>query len=165
MAVVEIKKFNEPVLRKKCSRVQKIDREVKDIIVDMAQTMEKENGFGLAAPQVGVSKRIIVVRADAGDRRILVLVNPKIISKSKKIEELEEGCLSFPGIFLEIKRPKKVEVKGLDINGKEINFSADGILARVLQHEIDHLDGILFFSRLGFFKKIKFLLKHPSLKL
>jgi len=165
MAIVEIKKFNDKVLREKCARVQKIDRGVRDIIVDLAQTMEQDNGFGLAAPQIGVSKRIIVVRADSGDRRILVLVNPKITAKSKEKEELEEGCLSFPGIFLKIKRPKKVEVEGLDINGKEIKFSADGILARVFQHEIDHLDGILFFSRLGFFKKIKFFIKHPSIKL
>ena len=165
MAVVEIKKFNEKILRKKCARVQKIDRGVKDIIIDMAQTMEKQNGFGLAAPQIGISKRIIVVRADFGDRRILALVNPKITAKSKEIEEMEEGCLSFPGIFLKIKRHGKVEVEGMDINGKKISFSADGILARVFQHEIDHLDGIVFFSRLGFFKKIKFLLKHPSIKL
>ena len=165
MAVVEIKKFNEPILRRKCSGGQKIDREIKDIIVDMAQTMEKESGFGLAAPQVGISKRIIVIRTDSGGRRILVLINPKIISKSKEIEELEEGCLSFPSIFLKIKRPKKVEVKGTDINGREVIFNADGIFARVLQHEVDHLDGILFFSRLKFFPKIKFLLKHPLIKL
>ncbi len=165
MAVVEIKKFNDPVLRKKCARVEVIDRGVKDIIADMAQTMEKENGLGLAAPQIGVSKRIIIARAGFDSGRILALVNPKILSKSRETVEMEEGCLSFPGVFLEIKRPEKVEVEGMDINGEKINFSADGILARVFQHEIDHLDGILFFSRLGFFKKMKFLIKHPSLNI
>jgi peptide deformylase len=165
MAIVGIKKFNEAVLRRKCARVEIIDGGVKDVVADMAQTLERENGLGLAAPQIGVSKRIIIARAGFDSGRILVLINPKILSKSKETVEIEEGCLSFPGIFLEIKRSERVEVEGINIDGKKIRFSADGILARVFQHEIDHLDGILFFSRLAFFKKMKFLLKHPSLNL
>ena len=159
MTVLEIKKFNEPVLRKKCKRVEKIDKKIKKLIVDMAQTMEKNQGIGLAAPQVGVLKRVIVVQTDFKGRRILGLVNPKIVKRSREKEVDIEGCLSFPGIFLEIKRAKEIEVEGLDINGKEIQLKAKGLLARVFQHEIDHLDGILFFDRLSFLKRIALKLK------
>jgi len=165
MAMLEIKKFNEPVLRKKCKEVRKIDKKIKKLVVDMAQTMEKKIGIGLAAPQVGVLKRIIVVRTYLENRLILGLINPKILKKSPELEVDEEGCLSFPDIFLKIKRAKEVEVEGLDIDGKKIRLKTKGLVARVLQHEIDHLDGILFTKRLSFFQKLKFKLKHPSTKL
>ncbi len=155
MAILEIKKFNEPVLRKKCEKVKKVDEEIKKLIVDMAQTMKEEQGIGLAAPQVGVSKRVIVVQTDLEGRRILALVNPKIIKKSQEKEKDEEGCLSFPGIFLEIKRAKEVEVEGLDIKREKIKLKAKGLLARVFQHEIDHLDGVLFIDRISFWQRLK----------
>jgi peptide deformylase len=164
MAILEIKKFNEPVLRKKCQRVKKIDKKTRKLIVDMAQTMEREQGVGLAAPQVGISKRVITV-LNLENRRILGLVNPKILKKSQETEIDEEGCLSFPNIFLKIKRAREAEVEGIDINGKKIKLKAKGLLARIFQHEIDHLDGILFFNRLNFAQRIKFKLKHPSIKL
>ncbi len=164
MAILEIKKFNEPVLRKKCEEVKKIDKKMKKFIVDVAQTMKEGQGVGLAAPQVGVSKRVIIVATDLAGQRILEMVNPKIMKKGKEIEIEEEGCLSFPGIFLKIKRAKEVEVEGLDINGDEVKLKAKGLLARVFQHEIDHLDGILFFNRLGFFQKIKFKIKYPRIR-
>ncbi len=163
MAILNIKKFNEPVLRKKCEEINKIDKETEDFIVDMAQTMVKKDGVGLAAPQVGVSKRVIVVMTDLAGQRIFEMVNPKIIKKSKETEFGKEGCLSFPGIFLKIKRMKEIEVKGLDIKGRKIQLKAEGFLARVFQHEIDHLDGILFFHRLSFIQKIKFRIKHPRI--
>lgn len=155
MAILEIKKFNEPVLRKKCKRIRKIDKKIKKLAIDMVQTMKKGQGIGLAAPQVGVLKRVIVVQTDLGGQRILALVNPKIIKKSFETEVSEEGCLSFPGIFLEIKRAKEVEVEGLDIKGKKIKLEAKGLLARVFQHEIDHLDGILFIGKISFWQKLK----------
>lgn len=158
MAVLEIKKNNEPVLRKKAKGVRKVDKEIRQLIVDMAQTMAKGHGIGLAAPQVGILRRVIVVHGDFKSQRILGLVNPKITKKSKEKEKDTEGCLSFPGVILEVKRAKEVEVKGLDINGKKIRLKAKGLLARVLQHEIDHLDGILFFNRLNIIDKIKFKL-------
>jgi len=160
MAILEIKKFNEPVLRKKCKKVGRVDKKIKKLAIDMVQTMKKGQGIGLAAPQVGVSKRVIVVQTDLGGQRILALVNPKIIKKSLETEVDEEGCLSFPGIFLEIKRAKEVEVEGLDIKGEKIKLEAKGLLARVFQHEIDHLDGILFFNRLSFVSRILFKIKH-----
>jgi len=161
---MKIEKFNSSVLRKKCEEIGEITDEIKDIVVDMAQTMEKNQGIGLAAPQVGISKRIVVVQADWEGGRILALVNPKIIKRSQEKQITEEGCLSFPGIFIKIKRAKSVTVKGLNIKGEEIEFKADGIAATVFQHEIDHLNGTLFFQRLNFFKKILFKLKHPLLR-
>lgn len=159
MAILEIKKFNNPVLRKKCEPVLKVDKKIKKLIVDMVQTMEKNQGIGLAAPQVGVLKRVIVVRTDLKGQQILGLVNPNIIKKGRGKKIDEEGCLSFPGVFLKIERAKKAEVEGLDINGKKIKIKAEGVLARVFQHEIDHLDGILFYDRLAFFQKILFNLR------
>jgi len=160
MAILKVRKYKDPILRKKGSKIKKVDEEIKKIIVDMVQTMEKDGGVGLAAPQVGISKRIIVVDTDLKGQRILALINPEIIEKSKEKDRDEEGCLSFPGIFLEIKRSKKVKVKALDINGEKVELSAQGLLARVFQHEIDHLDGILFIDRLNILKRILFKLKH-----
>ena len=160
MAVLEIKKNKDPVLKERAKRVRRIDKKIKKLIVDMAQTMAKEQGIGLAAPQVGVLKRVIVIQGDFKGRGILALVNPKITKMSREKEKDIEGCLSFPGIILDIKRAKEIKVKGLDINGKRINIKAAGLLARVLQHEIDHLNGILFYNRLNFFKRIKFRLKY-----
>jgi len=165
MAVLEIKKFNDKVLRKRAKKVRKVDKEIRQLIVDMAQTMKRGQGIGLAAPQIGVSRRVIVIQHDFKGQRILGLVNPKITKISKEKEKDMEGCLSFPGIILEIKRAKEVKVKGLDINGKEVKLKAKGLLARVLQHEIDHLNGILFFNRLNIIKKLRFKLKHFSIKL
>ena len=165
MAILSIKKFNEPVLRRRCKEVRKIDRKTKRLIVDMAQTMIKNRGVGLAAPQIGVSKRIIVVQNGPKEGRIFTLVNPKIKKASRENQVVEEGCLSFPGIFLKIKRAKEIEIEGKDIKGREIKIRARGFLAQVFQHEIDHLDGILFFNRLGFFQKIRFKLRHPLIKL
>ena len=161
MAILEIKKFNDSVLKKKCRKVGKIDEEIKKLIVDMTQTMVKSNGIGISAPQVGVLKRIIVIRTNLSGEGFFELINPKILEKSKETEIIEEGCLSFPGVFLKIKRPKTIEVEGLDINGKKIRLMAKGFSARIFQHEIDHLDGILFFNRLSFFKRLKFKLKKP----
>lgn len=160
MAILEIRKFKDKILRKKAKKVSKVDKEIKKLIVDMAQTMKKNQGIGLAAPQVGILKRIIVFQADRPGQRIFSLINPKVKKKSREKEKGEEGCLSFPKVLLEIKRAKLIEVEGLDINGNKVKFEAKGLLARILQHEIDHLDGVLFFDRLSLLKRIKFKLCH-----
>ena len=160
MAILEIRKFNDPVLRKKAKKVGSINQEVRQLAVNMAQTMKKGEGIGLAAPQVGVLKRIITIETDYRNRGILALINPKIIKKSREKEKDTEGCLSFPGIFIELKRAKKIEVKAKNINGEKIKFSAEGLLARAIQHEIDHLNGIVFYKRLNPFKRIAFQIKH-----
>jgi len=167
MATLEIKKYPEPILGKKCQEVKEITPEIKELVLNMAEAMLKNQGIGLAAPQVGVLKRIIVVTTKNGT---FPLINPKILRRSKETELFLEGCLSFPGLFLEIKRPKFVEVETLDINGKKIRlgrkellsgslttarYPAGVILSRVIQHEIDHLDGILFIDKISFWQRLK----------
>ena len=165
MAVLEIKKLNDPVLRRKCAPVKKVDKEIRKIIVDMAQTMKESQGIGLSASQVGISKRLIVVQSDLKSGRILGLINPEIKKKSKEKETDKEGCLSFPGIFLEIKRAKEILIEAQDFNGKKIQLKASNLFARVFQHEIDHLNGILFFNRLSFVRKVGFKMKYPKIKM
>jgi len=162
--ILEIKKFNEKVLREKAKPVEKIDEGIKNLVSDMVEIMIKNDGIGLAAPQVGISKRVVVLQADLEGEQILSLINPKIISKKKAEILQEEGCLSFPGIYINIKRSKEIEVEAMNIRGKKVRFRAEGLLARIVQHEVDHIDGIPFFNRLGLFDKIKFKLKHLSLK-
>lgn len=159
MALLEIRKFKDPVLRKRCEDVKEITSEIEKLVFDMVETMKKSKGMGLAAPQVGVSKRVVVIQPNFRKQEFLALINPKVIKKNKEKDILEEGCLSFPGIFLEISRPKKIKVEALNAKGEKIEFEAEGVLSHVFQHEIDHLDGILFFDRLGLIEKIKFKLK------
>jgi len=164
MSALEIRKFNDPVLRKRAGRVWKIDEDIHRLVLDMAQTMKEKQGVGLAAPQVGILKRIIIVEMDYRTRKALALINPKIVKKGREKIMNTEGCLSFPDTFLEIKRAKSVIVKAQDVSGNKIELKAEGILARILQHEIDHLNGTLFFDRLNLLEKIKFKFKNPSFK-
>lgn len=160
MAILKIKKYKDSILRQKAKEIKEINSEVKKLANDMIDTMVESNGVGLAANQVGVLKRIITVRLSAKKPEFLVLINPKIVKKSKTTSPLEEGCLSFPNIFIEIRRPKKIEVEGLMLNGEKVRFEADGMMSHVFQHEIDHLDGKPFYTRLSVFKKIKFKMKN-----
>jgi peptide deformylase len=138
--------YPNDILRKKAGEIKDPkDPEIKRLILDMLETMkESGNALGLAAPQVGFSVRLCVIRLDSKN---YILINPEIKSKSIRKEIMEEGCLSFPGEFLPIKRHKKVKVKALDRKGNKIIIKADGMLSRALQHEIDHLDGVLFIDR------------------
>ena len=133
----------DDILRKKSRRVEKIEERILQLLDDMVETMYKEDGVGLAAPQVGILKRVIVV--DIGDG-IIKLINPEIVEQKGEQQD-EEGCLSVPGIIGEVKRPYKVKVKGLNELGEEIEIEATGLLARAFCHEIDHLDGILFIDK------------------
>jgi len=159
MAVLKIRKYGDPILRRKCKPVEKTDKEVKQLIEDMVETMAVNDGAGLAAPQVGESQRIIVINPDFRKGEVFVLINPKITRKWGDLVEVEEGCLSFPGVFLKIKRPEKIEVEAVNKFGKKVLITTGGIVARIIQHEVDHLDGILFSDRLGFVKKLKFKLR------
>ncbi|MBO8127688.1 MAG: peptide deformylase [Peptococcaceae bacterium] len=143
MAVFKIVCHPDPVLREKAERVKKITPHIEKLIDNMADTMYSYNGVGLAAPQIGVSKRVIVVDVGEG---LVALVNPEIV-ETEGSERGKEGCLSIPGYWGEVDRAQRVRVKGLSRNGKEVVISAEGFLARALQHEIDHLDGILFIDR------------------
>ena len=145
MAKLPIVEYPDPILLKQTGLVKDANSpEIQKLIIDMLETMEKNNGVGLAAPQVGKSLRLCVIRVDDEE---YILVNPKITYRSWVQEICEEGCLSFPGKFIPVSRPKKVHVNALDGNGEKISLKAEGLLARVLQHEIDHLDGKVFIEK------------------
>lgn len=159
MAVLEIRKYPDEVLRKKALPVENIDKDLQRLIDNMTETMYAAPGIGLAAPQVGVSKRLVVIDVSTKEEKhpLIVLINPEIIEADSFIDS-EEGCLSVPGYTSTIKRAGWVVVKGLDRNGKPVQIEGTGLLARALQHEIDHLDGVLFVDRMSsikreFFKK------------
>jgi len=154
--VLEIKKYPDPILRKKSEEVKEVTEPVKKLGQEMIQTMMEKDGLGLAAPQVGKLKRIIVVQTANGPG---VFINPELIKKSRETEIKEEGCLSFPKLFLKIKRARETEIEALNSQGEKIKVKTEGLPARVFQHEIDHLDGILFIDRLSFWQKLKFKLK------
>jgi len=146
MAILEIKEYGEPDLREKALPVKEITPEILNLIKDMAETMYTASGVGLAASQVGVLKRIILV--DGEEDELIVLINPVIIKSEGEVVE-EEGCLSVPDIYSQVKRSSKVTIKALNENGDLIEITKEGLTARALQHEIDHLDGILFIDRIG----------------
>jgi peptide deformylase len=133
---------NNPLLRQKAKEVKEITADIKQLVLDMIETVEANDGVGLAAPQVGQSLQIIVVKLEI-DKEDLVLINPQIKKTSRRKEVMEEGCLSLPNITVPVERPVRITVQGLDINGQLVKIKAKDILARVIQHEIDHLDGIL----------------------
>ncbi|MGI6092797.1 MAG: peptide deformylase [Veillonellaceae bacterium] len=143
MAVLEIKKAGDEVLKKVCTPVTKIDRKIKKLIEDMAETMYAANGVGLAAPQIGLPIRVVVI--DTGDG-LIELINP-VITEKEGCDKDTEGCLSIPFVFGEVERYSKVTVEALNRNGKTVKVTGTGLLARALQHELDHLDGVLFIER------------------
>ena len=146
MAIRNIRKNGDEILRKKSREVEKVDEKIKELVKDMIETMYKNNGVGLAAPQVGILKRVVVI--DLYDNNgPIVLINPEII-KEKGEQEVEEGCLSFPNQFAKIIRPAEVTVKALDEDGKEIKIKAKELLAQAISHEVDHLEGILFVDKI-----------------
>jgi len=139
--------YPNPILRQKARKITKEEissPEIQELVFEMLQTMKEHDGVGLAAPQVGKSLRLCTIKIEGGT---YVLINPKIKSKSWSKEIAEEGCLSFPGKFIPIKRSKRVKVEALDKEGRETSLKAEGLLARAFQHEIDHLDGILYIDR------------------
>ncbi len=143
MALLDIRKAGDKVLKEQAAPVTKIDRRIKKLLGDMAQTMYEANGVGLAAPQVGVSLRVIVIDAGEG---LNELVNP-VIDAAEGCEVGTEGCLSIPGVFGEVERCAAVTVEGLNREGRKVRVSGSGFFARALQHEIDHLDGVLFIEK------------------
>jgi len=157
----------DPILRIKSENLDKVDNALRKLMDDMLETMYAAPGIGLAAVQIGILKRLIVIDISKGEEKKnpLFLINPKIKYKSEKTSIYEEGCLSLPGHFAEIERPAECHVDYLDYNGKEKSIKADGLLATCVQHEIDHLDGVLFIDYLSKLKKemiIKKLIKHKK---
>ena len=143
MALREIRKEGDDILRKKCRKVEKFDNRLGELIDDMAETMHKANGVGLAGPQVGMLKQVVVI--DVGDG-VMELVNPQIVKTEGKVVDTE-GCLSVPGVWGTVERPKKVTVTAQDRYGKEHTYTGEDLLARAFCHEIDHLSGVLFLDK------------------
>lgn len=143
MSVLEIRKAGDKVLKEHAESVARVDRKIRRLLDDMAQTMYEADGVGLAAPQVGVSLRVIVI--DAGDG-LVELINPVVI-EGEGSATASEGCLSIPGVFGEVERCAKVTVEYFNRQGKKAKITGIGLLARALQHEIDHLEGILFIEK------------------
>jgi peptide deformylase len=155
MAVLNIEKYPSKVLKRKASPVERVDGPVRTLMDNMLETMYASSGIGLAAPQVGVSTRVIVLDVninEGDDYPVLMLANPEVI-RSEGSVEFEEGCLSVPDFTTLIKRPSEVTVKALDRDGKEVTIEAGGIMAIALQHEIDHLEGKLILDRASTIKR------------
>jgi peptide deformylase len=163
MAVLPILEAPHPLLKARTAPVEAFDEGLRKLALDMFDTMYLAPGIGLAAPQVGVLKRLCV--ADVSDRkkgeepRRLALVNPEVVWRSSEGDTQEEGCLSLPNQFADVSRPRAVRVRYRDLEGVERELEADGLLARCLQHEIDHLDGVLFVDRLSTLKRDMILRK------
>lgn len=152
MALLEILEFPDERLRRKAKPVEVVDASIQRLIDDMFETMYAAPGVGLAATQVNVAKRVVVIDVSETKDQPLCLINPEILDRSG-IEEREEGCLSVPGVFEKVCRAEKVKVKALDRSGKPFEFEAEGLLAVCVQHEIDHLDGKLFVDYLSPLKR------------
>ena len=145
MAIRDILKFGEPILEQKAKRVRTFDAELKKLADDMLETMRKAYGVGLAAPQVGVPLRLAII--EIPEEEPLIMVNPEVTDQ-KGERHVTEGCLSYPGYRGETIRSEMVKVKAVDLNGEKIRIKGDGLLAQALEHEIDHLNGILYTERL-----------------
>jgi peptide deformylase len=143
LSVLTILEFPDERLRKKAVAVQAVDGNIKKLVDDMLETMYQAKGVGLAAPQVNVHQRIVVIDVSEEKDKPLCLINPEIIAKDG-MEESEEGCLSVPGFFEKVKRAERIKVKALDKEGSPFEFEADNLLAVCVQHELDHLEGKLF---------------------
>ena len=157
----------DPILRKKSEILEKVDDELRKLLDEMLETMYSAPGIGLAAVQVGILKRLIVIdiSKEKEKKNPLFLINPEIVSKSERTSTYEEGCLSLPGYFAEIERPSECHIKYIDYEGKKKEIKASGLLSTCIQHEVDHLNGVLFIDYLSKLKKdmiIKKLAKHKK---
>lgn len=160
---MEIRLLGDSVLRQSAEDVEVFDDELRRLIRDMFETMYVEEGIGLAAPQIGVSKRFFVMDVGEEGIRAQAIVNPVIVEESGS-EKAEEGCLSLPGLVGAVERATEIVVEGFDPEGKPLRFEASGLVARCIQHEIDHLDGVLFIDKLSPMKRKMLLSKWKKLR-
>lgn len=164
MAVLRMRYLGDPILRREAEAVEAVDDELRTLARDMFDTMYDEDGVGLAGPQIGVSRRIIVVDPREEGADPLALINPTIIRESDEEDRLEEGCLSIPGLKELVDRRLAVTVEALDLDGNTVTIEASGLLSRIIQHEIDHLDGVLFLDRVSPLKRKMLLKKWEKVK-
>lgn len=156
--MLEIITYGDPILEKKAEPVVEFDEGLAILCEEMFEVMKRDHGIGLAAPQVNVSRRIFVTNVDGDKKRIFI--NPEILMTSTDLVEYEEGCLSFPGLYFVVKRASSLRIQAFNEKGKPFTIEADGLLARVIFHEYDHLDGKLFIDRITPFKKERALLHY-----
>jgi peptide deformylase len=157
MAIKNVRKIGDPVLRESSKDVEKIDKAVLDLVKDMLDTLQDEGGLGLAAPQIGITRRIILVRFED---KVETYVNPELEILDDDMVEGDEGCLSIYSIQgFQVKRSPRIKVKAINIKGEPVEFIAENMLARILQHEVDHLNGVLFIDRLDAGSKMELLKK------
>lgn len=160
--IYEIKKYGDPVLREIAQRVENIDSEILEILDNMVETMYETKGVGLAAPQVGISKRMFV--CDQGDGVVRKIINPTITPLTEKLIDCEEGCLSVPGIYKKVQRPEKIKIEYTNEKGENVVEEAEGLLSIIMQHEYDHLEAVLFVDRISPIAKRMISKKLQSLK-
>ncbi len=159
MALLPILHFPDPRLQKVAAPIERIDDEVRRLAADMAETMYAAPGIGLAATQVDVHRRLIVIDISEAHDQLITLINPRILGQSADTQECEEGCLSVPGIFDEVERPAQVEIEALGLDGQAFRLKAEGLLAVCVQHEMDHLEGIVFVDHLSRLKRNRIVSK------
>ncbi len=147
MAIRTIREEGDEILKKVSKPVEEVNEKIRILAQDMIETMHKFNGVGLAAVQVGILKRVVVIHTDYEKEEPIILINPEII-KQKGAQTVEEGCLSFPNKFAKVVRPEEIVIKALDENGKEIEIKGKGLLAQAISHEIDHLNGEVFIDKI-----------------
>lgn len=166
MALLPIIKAPDPILKKRCAPVEVVDNDIRTLMDDMLETMYAAPGVGLAAPQVAVHKRVIVVDTSRGDsdRSPIRMANPEIIDASEDLAVYDEGCLSFPDQYAEVERPAKVRVRYISYDNEVQEIEAQGLLSTCIQHEMDHLDGKLFVDHISMLKRNMILRKMTKLK-
>jgi peptide deformylase len=165
MAILPILVAPDPRLKRAAQRVERVDDAIRKLMDDMLETMYAAPGVGLAAPQVGVTKRVLVVDIGKGEaRKPLLMANPGIVSASDELATYEEGCLSFPEQFAEVERPAKVRIRYIDHENEIREVEAEGLLATCIQHEMDHLDGVLFVDHISSLKRGIILRKMKKVK-
>lgn len=164
MALRPVRLLGDPILRESALPVEELDGEIHTLIADMFDTMYAEEGVGLAAPQVGVGLRVIVVDPREPEVPPFALINPEVVETAGELEKGEEGCLSIPGLKELVERPAQVVVTGMDEAGAQVRLEAVGLLARILQHEVDHVNGILFIDRVSPLKRVMLLRRWQKVK-
>jgi len=154
MAIMPVIKMDNPVLHRKAKKVKKIDDSIQKLIDDMVDTMHEIEGVGLAAPQVGVPLQVVVIQMP-GEEEVITLINPEVVKISEETEMMMEGCLSLPGYNADVKRSTSITVKARDRQGKPIRIKGEGLMAQALQHEVDHINGIVFVDHLEGMDKLR----------
>jgi peptide deformylase len=163
MAILSILQYPDPRLKKIASRVDRVDESIRTLVRDLAETMYAAPGVGLAASQVDVHKRVIVIDVSPARNQLCVLINPEIV-ETDGVADLEEGCLSVPGVFDKVQRAARIKVKALGVDGEPYEVEAEGMLAVCIQHELDHLDGKMFVDYLSRLKRSRILARMRKLE-